>query len=290
MAIRYGDRSRVSTPVSGWLNRQTPFWVPKPIAAKASRVTVTANSSAHTKGAWIQIVASTSAATNLVEVMIDSIQTAGVNTSTLVDIGVGASGSEVVVIENVAVGGAQSYLGGGSDNGLCFAVPVHIPSGSRVAARIQSVVTGGKTGAATVRLSATTNPALTSSTCTTFGSSTATSAGTAMSASSGTYTELIAATAERYDALCFIPSNSGTDITQVVRVFGIAIGEAGSEQLIGILEATTTSAEGCSLISGPRQTLFFGDFPAGSRISATMLENASASINLCGVGVTSVRV
>jgi len=44
------------------------------------------------------------------------------------------------------------------------------------------------------------------------------------------------------------------------------------------------------LTSGPRQTLFLGDFPAGSRISATMLENASASMNLCGVGVASVRI
>lgn len=290
MATRYGGRTRVSTPVSGWLNLQQPFWVPKPIAAKAARVTVTANTSAHTKGAWAQIVASTSADTNLIEVMIDAIQSGGVDTSTLVDIGVGASGSEVVVVENVAVGGASSYLGGSSDNALCFAVPVYIPSGSRVAARIQSVVTGGKTCAATVRLSATANPVLTSSTSTTFGSSTATSAGTAMSASSGTYTELVAATAARYDALCFVPSTSGTNITQVVRVFGIAIGEAGSEQLIGILEATTTQAEGCALTSGPRQTLFLGDFPAGSRISATMLENASASINLCGVGVASVRI
>jgi len=290
MAIRYGDRTRVSTGVDRWLNPQPSSWVPKPIAARANRVTVTANSSAHTKGAWVQIVASSSADANLVEVMVDAINTNGVDTSVLVDIGIGAAGAETVIIANVAVGGAQSFVGSGQDNGLCFAVPVYVPSGSRVAARIQSLVTGGKTSAVTVRLSSTTNPALTSASTTTFGSSTSTSAGTAMSSSSGTYTELIASTADRYDCLSFVPSVSSTNVTQNFRVFGIAIGASGSESLIGIVEAVFTGAEGCGVISSPRQTMFFGNFPAGSRISATLLENAASGFCLTGIGIQSVRV
>ncbi|NDD92541.1 hypothetical protein EBZ37_10695 [bacterium] len=109
---------------------------PQVIDYVGSAVTVTANTAAHTKGSWSQLVASTSANSSLLFFEIINVATSGANTATLLDIATGASGSETAIVSNLAIGGAFGAL---------IAFPYKLASGTRLSARIQSVVTGGKT-------------------------------------------------------------------------------------------------------------------------------------------------
>ena len=60
---------------------------------------------AHTKNAWTQVIASTAGNASLLRLYMQQIGGAGIDSSTLVDIGTGASGSETVIVPNLAVGG-----------------------------------------------------------------------------------------------------------------------------------------------------------------------------------------
>lgn len=95
---------------------------------------------ANTKGAYSQIVSSTFADIGGIFVVFDSQNTASgssnVSTS-LIDIAVGASGSEVVIVPNtllsIFLGGSAAILGG-----YLPYMPIQIPAGSRIAVRSQS--------------------------------------------------------------------------------------------------------------------------------------------------------
>ena len=87
--------------------------------------------SANTKGSWVQIVASLPRAADGIHALLrpfDSIN----NERFLVDIGLGASGSEVAVVLNLMVSGGIERV-----NEYLW-LPLHIPSGQRVSARLQS--------------------------------------------------------------------------------------------------------------------------------------------------------
>jgi hypothetical protein len=105
-------------------------------------ITVTAGDPAHTKGSWTQLIASTSYDAYGIWVGVDGIFYANTATAYLVDIGVGPSGSEQVIVPNLDVWGADS--GGPGMNPRTFWFPVYIPAGSRIVARSQSV-TANKT-------------------------------------------------------------------------------------------------------------------------------------------------
>jgi hypothetical protein len=209
------------------------------IIDQSSAVTVTANSSAHTKGAYAELVASTSANASYIVIHCE-MATNATNTSTLLDIATGASGSETVLIGDVAVGGAVRSAG--TRCPFAFGVPIKIPSGTRLSARIQSVVTGGKTGTVVVRTyeSADYNAAPTS--VDVIGTDTATSTGTAMSGSSGTYVQIIASTSRAYRAVAIVPS-CANNTTNIPVTFTLGTGASGSETAKGAMVAHYTSNE-----------------------------------------------
>lgn len=94
------------------------------------QVIVSTGSEPHVKGAWTEIIASTSGYSDLLAFAGVFFQ-ASTNTSTLLDVGIGPSGSEVPLIENLAVGGRT-----GNINGAVVA-PVRIAVGERVSVRLQ---------------------------------------------------------------------------------------------------------------------------------------------------------
>jgi hypothetical protein len=98
----------------------------------STSMTVTGSGTAHTKGAWTQIFASTTVDSGWVVLMPDDVAVSATNTATLVDIGVGAAGSERVVVADINVGGWG--------HGPSFQAPLFVPAGSRVAVRLQSAV------------------------------------------------------------------------------------------------------------------------------------------------------
>lgn len=89
--------------------------------------------SANTKGAFSsgQLISSTTFDTHLITVMWANTQTAATATHQLMDIGIGASGSESVLISNLQTGYAfQNSL----------TMPLFIPKSSRLSARVQGAI------------------------------------------------------------------------------------------------------------------------------------------------------
>lgn len=233
---------------------------------EAEGITITADNTAHTKGSWTELVASTSADATFIVVEVTNIATSTVDTATLLDIGVGASGSETELIPNIAVGGAAN-VGGGIAR-LAFQIPIKIASGTRLSSRIQSVVAGPPAKTATVSIW-TFNMgdfAYAPTAVDVIGTSTATSAGTAMSGSSGTWVQITASTSNAYKAVVVVPSTSAASIGTIITKFTLGVGASGSEVEIGQTSASYVNNESVSNFSRWGQ-LICKAIPSGTRLS-----------------------
>lgn len=203
----------------------------KPVNS-SSRVTITADSTAHVKGAWSQLIASTSANASYIIIEVGSNATGTTNMASLLDIGIGASGSETAFIENIGIGGAADGAGRAQ---FTFGVPYKIASGSRISARFQSVITGGKTAAVTARIFDMGDYNYAPTAVDTIGADTATSQGTAMSGASGTWVQMIASTANAYRGFVIVPSYTDASFsTNRLVEYTLGVGAASSEVEQGI--------------------------------------------------------
>ena len=90
---------------------------------------------------WTQMVASTAADYQCITVSFFSSSASNTDTSTLIDIGIGASTAETVIIPDLLAG----FCGAPNVAARHYIFPLRIPSGSRVSARSQSVRTTGST-------------------------------------------------------------------------------------------------------------------------------------------------
>jgi hypothetical protein len=201
--------------------------------------TVTASATTHTKGSWTQLLASSSADASLVVIGVNNFAVA-TDTSSLLDIGTGASGSETVLIGDIAIGGHSTLNGNLS---TYVPIPMRVASGTRIAARIQSVVASR---AATVRVylidAGDYNQAPTS--VDVIGTNTATSNGTLMSGVSGTWVQVTASTSRAYRAVAVVPSLASNDVLSIQPlVYDLGTGASGSEVQIGKVEMDTSNAE-----------------------------------------------
>lgn len=97
---------------------------------------MTASATPHTKGAWSELIASTAEDSYGVWVFLQGLAISATDTSCLVDIGLGAAASEVVVIPNIDAGTADFANRGAK----YFFFPIFIPSGQRIAARAQAAM------------------------------------------------------------------------------------------------------------------------------------------------------
>jgi len=126
-----------------------PLWLPPSALGKtqsnvavtsdATRkgTTVTASATAHTKGAWVQLLAATDEDTYGITVRARDVHVAATVTSYLLDIGIGPAASEVVLIEDLDCWGAAA---GSETAARTYFFPGVIPKGERVAARAQSLI------------------------------------------------------------------------------------------------------------------------------------------------------
>lgn len=106
-------------------------------AADRDGTTITAGGTAHTKGAFSsgELIASADEDAFAISIRVTGINVAVTDTSFLLDIGVGASGSERVLIADLDVWGGTNSPGSGKH----WYFPVYIPKGQRIAARAQAV-------------------------------------------------------------------------------------------------------------------------------------------------------
>jgi hypothetical protein len=226
-------------------------------------VTLTASATAHTKGSWTQLIASTSGASNIFSSVWQGSAVASTDTATLMDIGIGASGSETVIASNIAVGGYGSAT---------IVLPVNIPSGTRIAARIQGVrgsqtiQTFGNIYALNISGSA---ASLFPSSVDVLGTDSATSTGTAMSGASGTWVQIVASTSDDYTGFQIIPSISDTDTPSINDLrLTLGVGASGSEVAIGEISCTANTSEQISVRGASSPFAVFGrEVAAGSRLA-----------------------
>jgi hypothetical protein len=224
---------------------------------------VTASATTHTKGAWAQLIASTSAETTLVSINVGALGFNATETSALIDIGTGASGSESVLIGDVAVGSAASQSGGG---GISIVVPVKIPSGTRISARIQAATASDQARVSIVCWSVGDGTSIPTSV-DVVGGDTATSRGTALAASNA-WTQVIASTSDDYAAFCLVPSSSATVASSSALAYEIGVGASGSEQTFGVIPwLVMSNSEQLTQNMIYPLNFFAKDVPAGSRIS-----------------------
>jgi hypothetical protein len=245
----------------------------KTITRHAVSFTYTTNASAHTKGAWTQIVASTSGDCDLILVAVN-VDASNTITSSLIDIGIGASGSETVVIGDLAVS---------SHGSVTMGIPLKVPAGSRVAIRGQTVRTGGITVNSFCHLIDTGFYDFAPTSVDVLGTSTATSEAVA-TVTNDTYVELVASTSKIYSTLIFIPSASSTNLPNATAIITGGVGASGSEIDVCSAPILLTSAESVRDVSHAWYRGSSGVYPAGIRIAAKTSTSAG-NVDVCVIGI-----
>jgi hypothetical protein len=265
---------------SAWVDAGVPWWgLPSQGQDDGNFATVTCDTTAHVKGPWTQIISSTAAASDVLGLYVSLIGVGGTDTATLIDVGIGASGSEVAVIENLAVGGAGNPL-----NALQYSIPLAIPQGTRIAARAQSVVTGGKTALVLVSPFSTNNFSKAPSTVTVIGTNTATSEGVP-SLSNNTWTEITASSPAKFQAVILVPSLTATTTANGNSTIQLGVGSSGNELAINtVLYRLTVQEQIGRFYGSDLVSIATGPFPSGTRFSARASAQATA-LDYCLIGI-----
>lgn len=232
--------------------------------ASSTPVTVTASATPHTKGSWVELVTTTSFDAGMIWLQCrEFINANGVDTSMLLDIGVGASGSEQVIVSNVLIGHHP-----GSIN---LPIPVWIPSGSRIAVRVQSATASKATEVACYLTGGGGwSPSDAGGRATTYGANTATSSGTASSTpgaanTKGAWQQVTASTTAPARWLLALAAGPPgvTSMSNCDALVDVGYGGSGSEQaLISNLQYRHNSSEAAHM----SPVLVPCNIPAGSRL------------------------
>jgi hypothetical protein len=232
--------------------------------------TVTADAVAHTVGAWAPVIATTAAPANWMLVTISGMTQTTTDTRGLVDIGTGAAAAETVVVSSLPAGFSHSISAAGGSTGLGNPLwawlPVDIPKGTRVAARLRALVT---VDTAVVSVALFNTPLGRSpSKLDTIGAVTASSRGTNMP-SNDTYVELTAATAQAYQALILLPCGGSATVYGTATVtYTMAIGASGAEVAVATSRVTTDTSERIlQYPSSAAPNIAVGHFPRGTRVA-----------------------
>ncbi len=125
-------------PVGGDLDNSCRSETWGAVTADSGGTSVDPGASANVVGVWSELVATTSFDVRQIVIAIgNQVNTARRVSSFLLDIGVGAGGSEIVVLKEMALRGALNF---NVSPTVLGPFPVNIPAGSRVAARLKSSI------------------------------------------------------------------------------------------------------------------------------------------------------
>lgn len=268
------------TPVMGVLNPNQA--VPAAYVAATTQlasITVTASNSTNTKGAWTEIIASAPADYTCLEIYIEATNINGGNSNSLLDIGFGSAGAETVVVANLSAG----FRATGATNSSppdCYIIPINVPSGTRISARLQSA-TASHTAAVKIRPINIAPIVRKNYAIDTIGAVTATSQGKTLPVPGslnvkGAYDEITAATTQDYIALIVGIQGAGASSFSNGNVgIDIASGASGAEvDIISDIIVSSGTAETYS-VQSPRSNLFYVDLPAGTRLSGRYQRSAT---------------
>lgn len=240
--------------------------------------TATASATPHTKGTWTELVTAADFEVGLINLVANSaVFGAGVLTSILCDIGIGASSSEKVIVPNL------NYAG--CDARTSVWCPVRIPKGSRIAYRIQGLVVSETLVAlrpVLIPASAHTSPG---NVCTTYGADTATSKGVPViwgAGAWGAWTEITSSTTAPGRWAVLTAGIDTTTATAQTGGFQLGIGAGGSEKIVVpyALVGTVSANEGVTWARFG--TPFPVDIPIGSRLAVRGWSGSAVTdINVC---------
>lgn len=222
---------------------------------------------ANTKSSWVEVVASTSEDCNGLQIVNSgATNAAGNSTGVLLDVGVGAAASEVVIVPDVLMGSRLQVVVG-------LFLPVFIPKGSRVALRFQSDSAALNPGFRVRFFTKRKSDLRFGRYLANYGADQATSFGVSIvsgAANSKTaWTEITAATTERMmGGVLTVQTNGDNTMTANGWVVDVGAGASGSEIVIcpDIYYSTGTN-ESADLINAG-MPWFPCDVPAGTRLAA----------------------
>jgi hypothetical protein len=240
-------------------------------------------SSTNTKGAWTQVIAaSVTDAYGLIVFNSAATSIAATDTSTVVDVGVGGSGSEVAIITDIAMGWRPS---GFFEN----RIPVFVPAGSAISVRAAGVAGTGSIAVVVVPLGRTFTGRRPSTSALSLNASGAKGTNLSVPGASntkGSWTQLVASTSEPYAGLV-IGVQGGADNVQPIAnaLIDIGVGASGSEVVVvsNVAAFSTTTSEQLVVVdNGP----WYLDIPAGSRIAARFAtSNTGMSLDVIVTGI-----
>jgi hypothetical protein len=275
--MRYGNKTRLPAQVSDWLNGPTDNLLWPYVFEISSNVTVTADATPHTMGAWTEIIASTSDDAQIIIVR-PSNSTNGTATQGFSDIAIGAAGSEQIIIDGVVSGAINQ-----TSSQICNLIfPIAVPAGSRISARSQNVI-ASRSGTIQISLmkcdiaeiksiqSLTKNPS-TSRQFTLVGND--------------TWNEIVASTTLPYRALLFFPSTGTANTLAGSAILELGLGASGQEQSLSVLPALYIVTEYVTLSHNSFFPIYWPKtpIPTGSRISAKIdIAASSRDIAIWGV-------
>lgn len=237
---------------------------------------LTSGGSADTKGAWTQLIASTSEDSVYLVIYVGTLDTTSTDGTSMIDIGIGPSGSEIPIVSNL-VFSCGPISGQGYAPFARYAFPCCIPAGTRISARCQAHTASQTCYAAVMLADGSFDQLDGASIIDTIGFGTI--HGTAVDPGAtintkGAYAQLTASTS--YDISGFV---IGFDVLNqtisstghIYELADLAIGPSGSEQIIlpnMILWNEQDHANGFYWIA-PNNTEFIPmSIPAGTRIAA----------------------
>jgi hypothetical protein len=245
---------------------------------------ITASATIHTKGPYTALIASTSNDAYGVWVDVHGVGVSAAGSDVLVDIAIGAAGSEIIVFPDLDAGNAEGDAA--RPIGALYYFPAFIPAGSRIAARMQALI-ASDTAIVNVILDQQLSYSVPTGATLAYGVNAALSRGTSVprgNAVFGAWTELTASTTRDHrfwqpgiDSLAD-PTMTGSNGLLVQ----LGVGAAAGERVIGEWLYTFTGSE---QITGPWPPLpVHMPVPAGSRITARAAMGVTEPIGVIAYG------
>jgi hypothetical protein len=247
-----------------------------PVNIVTPLVSVTTGDTAHTMGAWTEMIASTAADAGLL-VLYASPGANGVDSRTLVDIGVGAAGTEVVKVPALPVGGHTSPYP--------TVIPLSVPAGSRVAIRTQGGVISRATNWGLHLYDVPDTATSSDGTVDVYGADTATSLGTYVVSSSG-WVQMTASTTRAYRALVVVPSVNGMTNPVNNSYLRMGAGSSGAETELARVYYQASNTENLwtsTTYANPLFTSATAGVPAGTRLCVATSSTNSLCAAIIGV-------
>lgn len=227
-----------------------------PFTSSSLGITVTADLSANSKGSWVPFITSLAADAGM---MIFNPQKASNSETFSVDIGVGGTGSEVVVFGDIPYFSSPSSV-----NGLYLPIPCSFPSGSQVSMRCSCGAFGGFTFSANLVFLSGSFGFGTIAGCELIGTASPVESGTANV--KGSYSQIVATTTRNYKGILLAVAPGTSSENQIV--YDLAIGGSGSEIVILPNFATQTN-NFSNWNATPQNTGYLPiQIAAGSRLAA----------------------